>query len=564
MELYKHQREAIDTLTRWEQTPLYKVVGGILAFKMGLGKTRTMLELIHREASQAPTLIICNKSNIQVWQNEIEKFYKNKLSFLILHPSQHKNCDTFSEDDLYNYNIVITTYEVARKQFRISDPSCFMIRENNFMPVEESLYRRSRIPEKYKVVTVQKPKRISCTKYTPIYGIEWRRIVTDEAQKFAGVNTTLCHAMIALKAHSYFCLSGTPVVNYSTDLYSLFRFMGADCLVKDWTKRYFFTMCYDSRILMKDYVDTEIKLPEMKMIHINVDLSEMEKKLYNEVVTQLKHQYNLFVRGQATFAAPLAMFTRLRQICVCSYILSKESKRNYKKAVNIENLKKIQTAVNDESINEALDDLANNEIFKVHEHNEWIKNINNVQRCSKIKKVYTIVKKILDENGKVIIFSSFVSVLDVLKRIFKKKFGECVVQMDGSVGTTKRSDIVKDFNANDDCKIFLSSYKAGGLGINLTGADNVVLMEPWWNTATEEQAICRSHRIGQTKPVTVYSLVAIPSFETYLLKVQERKNNLAKEFIDNYNQKYSRIDDSSAAKELIKHIAYGTPGDYYI
>ena len=114
------------------------------------------------------------------------------------------------------------------------------------------------------------------------------------------------------------------------------------------------------------------------------------------------------------------------------------------------------------------------------------------------------------------------------------------------------------FNSDEQYKIFLSSYKAGGVGINLTGANNVILMEPWWNSAIEEQAICRSHRIGQNKPVTVYSLIALSSFENYLIEVQNRKNNLAKEYISNYKQKYSRDENTSVAKELIKHIVYGT------
>ncbi len=559
-DLYDHQKQAVAQLHEWETHPLHDVKGGILGFKMGLGKTRTMLELVFQNKKEGqPILVVCNKSNIQVWKNEIEKFYFDELTYFILHSSFTKKTDTISQEEIEKYDVIITTYEVVRKQFGLADPQCYIVRENNFMPLEKNLYKKSRIPEKYKIVTVQKNPELTVTKYTPIYSRKWSRIITDESQKFTGINTKLCKAMIALVADSYFCLSGTPIVNYSTDLYSLFRFMGLFCLPKDWKQRYYSAMQLETRILIKDYDDTNIILPEIKMVNVQVDLSPIEKEMYNACVTMLKEAYAKFIRGLETFAAPLAMFTRLRQICVCSYILTEESKRT-KKSLKLQDLEALKSLVKIEMQNEE----KKTGFFLEEKYNDYIKDKDNIPEYTKIKKCLELVTDILNKNdsSKVLIFSSFVCVLDVLKKLFKSRDIKCLL-LDGSVNINNREDMVKMINSRDEYRILLSSYKAGGVGLNLTGADYVILIEPWWNSATEEQAICRSHRIGQTKPVTVYSLIATPSFETYLIKVQQRKNAMAKEYISNYQQKYDRLSDSSVAKDLIRYII-SSGSDYYI
>ncbi len=579
-DLYPHQLEALETLQSWEKYKLYDICGGVLAFKMGLGKTRTILELVYLEkkskSNVGPTLVVCNKSNIQVWKNEIEKFYRDDLKYYILHSAYNKNIDTMLQSDINNYDIIITTYEVVRKQFVLADPKCFVIRENNFMPIEDILYKRSEIPKKYNIVTIKKNNALITSHYTPIYSKKWNRIVSDESQKFVGIKTLLCYSMIALNANAYFCLSGTPIVNYATDLYSLFRFMGFFCLPKDWKQRYYIALGLDSRIIMKDYADTTITLPSIEIKNVNLQLTHMEKTLYNECVTKLKQVYALFIKGQATFAAPLAMFTRLRQICVCSYILTRESKRNPKgkraafKIQDLKSLKQLSATDTDipeiNSLSESIDkqiEMDTDELFDQKEYNDFIKDHDNIPNYTKIKKTLELVYDIIEKNGKVLIFSSFVSVLDVLKKLIKKKYGRIVVQMDGSVGAEKRNDMVKYFNENEDIKIFLSSYKAGGLGINLTRANYVILLEPWWNSATEEQAICRSHRIGQTQNVTVYALIAVPSFETYLIQVQQRKHAIVQEYIKEYKQQYNRLSDKSTAKDIIQHIINDNH-DYYI
>lgn len=665
-DLFPHQKEAVSKLRQWENEQKSGIKGGILAFKMGLGKTRTMLELIWNAKCKAidryaatrsdrdapahsredlisrvcnPSLIVCGKSNIQVWKNDIEKFYNGQLSYFILHSSylgKSQTLEEITQSFLGMYDVIITTYEVVRRQFSIAEPKCYVIRENNFMPIESELYMKHQIPEKYKIVTVKKPSlrtpsapppsyNQSLThapppfvgnapsemdmltsgdlgdgngvvfKYTPIYSRRWFKIIADESQRFAGTNTVICQAMIALLGHSYFCLSGTPIVNYDTDLYSFFRFMGLFTLPRDWNARYYRLMNLQSRILIKDYKDTTIVLPELNSVHVKVELSGIEKQMYNSIVIMLRDAMAKFQRGEVSFAAPLAMFTRLRQICICGYVLAKESKRVDKSQEKLDALKSIQSLRNDELDEEAREELereieteearmAGDAFFKDERLENYIKNKDNIPNYTKVKKSMDIIDNIVREGGKVLVFSSFVGFLDVLKKLIEEKYAhqnelgsaigvdgnhtvECqrpccsqarVMQMDGSVNDARiRDDMVKKFNTDKNYKIFLSTYKAGGVGINLTGADNVLLIEPWWNFATEEQAIFRSYRVGQTKPVNVYSLLAIPSFETYLIQIQERKRTMTREYLDNYTHTYSKLSDQSIAKDLIQHIVNG-------
>ena len=107
--------------------------------------------------------------------------------------------------------------------------------------------------------------------------------------------------------------------------------------------------------------------------------------------------------------------------------------------------------------------------------------------------------------------------------------------LDGSTKATDRQKAVADFQANDEVKIFLISLKAGGVGLNLTAADYVYMVDPWWNPATEQQAIDRTHRIGQQKSVFAYKLICKDSIEEKILQLQQKKKSLSADLISDEN-----------------------------
>lgn len=702
--LFPHQTEAVEKLQTWEKTPFHSVVGGILAFKMGLGKTRTCLELVFKtKIPQNPTLVVCNKSNIQVWVEDIKRFYKYRLSYFILH-SEYCNPSNVTKEEIEKYDIIITTYEIVRKFFNESNPKCFSIKENNFRPEEPGLYRKPDIPDTFKIVDIQKPDITQCRVPSIIYSRKWRRIISDESQKFVNTSSGLFQSMVTLVGESYLCLSGTPIVNYNTDMYSLFRFMGFKCRRNEWSKNLYDSLSLVNRVLIKDYKDTTITLPNIKIKNEFIDLNNYEKKMYNEIIQMLKEAMNKFLMGGCEFAAPLAMFVRLRQICCCPNILmnpTAESQKEIKKLetilniiktnnhINMDDISKmfgctdhkneddgddecpypflnknlyqllevspkaneiqikqgyrnmcllyhpdknlehpeksafifrwvkyayevlydkirrrnydthrlsiyklrdepdapiirdedlnyfheplsivtIQSIINAENtetstpvtrlinhITEQIESMKYPNFFTTPELNEYARDPNNIHKAGKVKKI----KEIIDAhpNSKILIFSSFVAFLEVLI----KEVDEESMLLNGKVNTQTRQDMINYFNKNDTPRLFFSSFKCGGVGLNLTVADVVIICEPWWNPSTEEQAIARSHRVGQTKDVTVYNLIIHPSFEEYLIFVQEKKRKISQDYLGNSDSRYSRMDNISM-KHIIEHILSGAGRD---
>lgn len=140
-----------------------------------------------------------------------------------------------------------------------------------------------------------------------------------------------------------------------------------------------------------------------------------------------------------------------------------------------------------------------------------------------------LLKSAMDSGHKILVFSQFRSLLELLEKDLQKE-GIAYFKITGETKKEDRVDLVNRFN-QDDTPIFLISLKAGGTGLNLTGADIVIHFDPWWNLAAQNQATDRAHRIGQTRTVSVYKLIAKDSIEEKILKMQEAKRALADEIL---------------------------------
>lgn len=146
----------------------------------------------------------------------------------------------------------------------------------------------------------------------------------------------------------------------------------------------------------------------------------------------------------------------------------------------------------------------------------------------KFENVMHTLDNVLKGGHKVLIFSQFVKHLSIFKASFEQQ-GIPFAYLDG--GTKNRGEIVAEFQKNDDLKVFLISIKAGGVGLNLTQADYVFILDPWWNPAVEQQAIDRTHRIGQDKKVFIYKFISKDTVEEKILALQRRKKSLANSLI---------------------------------
>ena len=141
-----------------------------------------------------------------------------------------------------------------------------------------------------------------------------------------------------------------------------------------------------------------------------------------------------------------------------------------------------------------------------------------------------LIQSAIDGGHRMLLFSQFTSMLAILQAELEKEEIPYYI-ITGETSKQKRQELVKKFNG-DTTPVFLISLKAGGVGLNLTGADVVIHYDPWWNQAVQNQATDRAHRIGQTKKVTVYKLIARNTIEEKIQKLQETKQNLAEQIIN--------------------------------
>jgi SNF2 family DNA or RNA helicase len=148
---------------------------------------------------------------------------------------------------------------------------------------------------------------------------------------------------------------------------------------------------------------------------------------------------------------------------------------------------------------------------------------------SKLEAFLDLVDELRENGHRALVFSQFVDHLSLLRRALDER-GVTYQYLDGSTPAKKRSASVRAFQAGEG-ELFLISLKAGGTGLNLTGADYVIHMDPWWNPAVEDQASDRAHRIGQTRPVTVYRLVLKGTVEEKILRLHEQKRQLAEDLL---------------------------------
>ena len=145
-------------------------------------------------------------------------------------------------------------------------------------------------------------------------------------------------------------------------------------------------------------------------------------------------------------------------------------------------------------------------------------------RSAKLDTLFDLVDEVLDEGHKALVFSQFTRLLALVRKRLDER-GIDYAYLDGQ--TRKRGEVVERFQTDPSCNLFLISLKAGGVGLNLTAADYVFLLDPWWNPAVEAQAIDRTHRIGQTQPVFAYRMIAEDTVEEKILELQSSKRKVA-------------------------------------
>ncbi|AFV03527.1 Superfamily II DNA [Dehalobacter sp. UNSWDHB] len=432
---------------KWLKTLASYGLGGILADDMGLGKTLQVLAFVLSEkltaaqnpSSLLPFLVIAPTSLVYNWQSEAEKFTPD-LHVLVIDGQPAERQEQISR--IAPADLVVVSYAVLRRdieQFsKLAFSYCFL----------------------------------------------------DEAQNIKNPQTLNAKSVQKIQAKGYFALTGTPIENSLSELWSIFHFIMPGYLPshQEFHKKYALPVSKGDTeslqelsrqikpfILRRLKVDVLKELPPKIETEIKAALTDEQRKIYLAYLQQTKRQLaeELAVSGFAKSQIKiLAALTRLRQICSHP-------------AMFIENY---------------------------------------TGGSGKMLLFQEILTESLDAGHRILVFSQFTSMLDLIQDdLNQHKIAH--FYLSGSTKALERTQMAQAFN-NGQGKVFLISLRAGGTGLNLTGADTVIHFDPWWNPAVEDQATDRAHRIGQNNSVQVIKLLTQGTIEEKVNALQAKKKKL--------------------------------------
>lgn len=529
-ELFSHQKQAIEWMKQREDgnenSSWANFGGGIISLSMGLGKTLTALVYSFQNKASFPTLIVASKTVMHEWKSEgVEKFFITEgidsVKVLYLHRDfLGKKIDNINRDIVMKHDIVITTYDVCMFSCRkgkyylqcleFGDDDSLM--KNKIVAIHNRKRNDSNIPK--------------LTGTDVIYGTPWERVICDESQKYANPSTMTFKCMMAIYGKYKWCLTGTPIRNYDTDIWAQLRFCGYKGVEKthEWKKKgneLFKTHNLLSTIFTMSYLDAKIKLPIKTENTIIVPLTGQHKEIYECVLQQTRAKYASMMKRLCSFSCVLAMFTRLRQCAIAPYLITLESKHLKSKQNQCEEL--VETEKLDDKFGEG--GTKSPKMTTIIELLKQHTTLTGPEDTSQTK-----------PSTKIIVFSMFTSCLDLLSAaVFEQYPTFKFVQIDGR--TKNRSKLFDQFKTDNDTQGLFLTYKIGSEGLNLTEATHCICVEPWWTNAVHSQAKARLWRTGQTKPVYVHNLIIEGSIEEKILEICKEKEDMASSFLEGTERK---------------------------
>lgn len=523
-ELFPHQEKAITWMRKrenMESRKVYGLRGGILCLKQGLGKTLcTLAHILSAPAGKFPSLIVASKTVMYEWKTEgFEKFFPTAKVLYLHSEFVPKNIlDKMNRKFIKSYDIVVTTYDYCISQCKKGkfDQECTEIAESGL--------------HAGKVVAINQRTLFQCDRpdaigSTIVYTTPWHRIVFDESQKFANHKTQTYKAMMALGGRYMWCLSGTPIRNYDTDIWSQMRVLGYMGVSRatDWSRSgltLYKTHKLTEAVLNMDYQSAEIFIPEKEVHEIQLSLTPKEQEVHDYVKGILRKVFDMMLNKLCDYSCVLAIFMRLRQCAIAPWLMTPESKRKH-----------TEDDGNDEAV-----------VKKFMREMEcklgdWVHNKDEAGlQSSKINAVFDVIKNI-PPGDKVIVFSMFTSLLDLLSDKLENEYPEFrYVTVDGDTTGDERTELLEKFRKKKKVRGLLMTYKVGSEGLNLqsvgSGETHVICVEPWWCPSVMNQAVARAHRMGQTQTVHDYRIVVSNSIEERILEICQQKEELTKAYLE--------------------------------
>ena len=428
---------------RWLYTNVQKGFGCCIADDMGLGKTIQVISLIlklkEEKKLKKPVVVICPTTLLGNWEREFETFAPG----LDVHTYHGFNREFTTDCD-----VVLTTYAILR-------------------------------------IDIEEFKKHN-----------WDLIVIDEAQNIKNPSTSQTQAVKSIKADMKIAMTGTPVENRLSELWSIFDFINKGYLgsISDFGKNYSipierFKETQRAQKLQKaisPFMLRRLKtdkmiisdLPEKVVLDDFCYLTKPQAALYERVLNQSMQEVQAAGAGINRRGAIFKLITSLKQVC--------------------------------------------NHPYHYLKHGDMSRSAS-----GKTEKLISILSNILDNDEKVLIFTQYKEMGAILEKIIAEEFNTDPLFFHGSLNVKAREEMIREFSEEINKKIMILFLKAGGLGLNLTSASNVIHYDLWWNPAVEDQATDRTYRIGQDKNVMVHRFITLSTFEEKIDKIIKDKRELA-------------------------------------
>ncbi|HJV77035.1 MAG TPA: DEAD/DEAH box helicase [Paludibacter sp.] len=448
-ELRHYQQQGYNWLRLLDDLSL----GGCLADDMGLGKTIQTLCLLQwmKEQKRGINMLVVPTSLVYNWEQEAAKFTPGLKVYV--HTGNQRSRD---QNDFKDADVLLTSYGVLRRDKHIL----------------------SAFPFNY--------------------------VILDEAQAIKNPQSDITQVCLSLTARRFLTLTGTPLENSLTDLWSQVHFFNRNMLgsashflraCKQSEKQELYRQLLKPFLLRRNKAEVLTDLPEKSIIVQWCDMSEEQQRFYRDVRNSYRDKF----------------------------LESKDSNDKVNPMILLEGLLRLRQS-------------ANHPLLAEKEYTE---------DSGKFDTVSQMLEEVMAQGDKVLVFSSFVEHLKLYKSYLdEKQIDYCY--LDGS--TKDRQGEVERFQNDDKPQVFLLSLKAGGVGLNLTRASYVFLLDPWWNPAAEAQAFDRAHRIGQQNKVFVYKFITRNTIEEKILKLQEKKLQLFDAMINSDNEILKQLDVNEVMK----------------
>ncbi|EFM10455.1 SNF2-related protein [Paenibacillus curdlanolyticus YK9] len=431
--------------------------------------------------ARMPALVICPTSVLGNWQKELSRFGPS-LGVMLHYGSKRRSGEAFYEQ-ASQADVILTSYSTAT--------------------LDQELLQT------YK----------------------WSAICLDEAQNIKNAQTKQSSAIRSFSADHRIALTGTPIENRLSELWSIYDFINpgylgssngfqqrfANAIEKERDEQ----RTQDLQRLVKPFMlrrkkkdpNIQLDLPDKNEMKTYVHLTAEQGALYDQTVNALMDKMKM-LEGIERKGAILSALTQLKQLCDHPMLLTKEA------------MPELPAPASGSAAPPAIEDNPG-----MSEAAEMV-----ISRSSKLERLLAMVKELREEGDRCLIFTQYIGMGNMLQQVLQNQLQEQVLYLNGSTSKTARDRMIEQFQsqtlpADEQPNVFILSIKAGGVGLNLTAANHVFHFDRWWNPAVENQATDRAYRMGQTRDVQVHKFIALGTLEEKIDEMLESKQRLSDDVI---------------------------------